>query len=142
MSFVIIGMQRGKNAGVVMCGFVQDVQETQTWQTGNPTQRTITVNGVDVAYYFQMLDFYTLFVIPLLGGIQQTGMTAAGLVYGDPGEIAGRWFDQIMKHNAFVNTKVPFQGTQVPFTTFMASRFDNYDVTVPFGDYFLGVDGP
>ena len=27
MSFVVIGMQRGKNAGVVMCGVVQSVEE-------------------------------------------------------------------------------------------------------------------
>lgn len=141
MSLCVIGMQRGQNIGVVMVGLVRNIEEVQSWQMGESSSRNLLVTGVDLAYYFTMLDFYTLWVLPLLGGPQGVGVTAAGMANGDPGTIARNLYEQIMVAGVFPNTKVQYQGSRIPFGTFMASKFELYDVIVPFGDYFLGIDG-
>lgn len=142
MSFVVIGMQRGSKSAVTMLGVVTAVIEDQSWQTNNTVIRSIVIRGMDIAYYFQMTDFYTLWYIAATGATSGQGGLAAGLLSGDPGDIGKKWFTDIMAGGVFKGTSLPYKNSAIPFLQFFATQFQNYDVYVPYSDYFLGANGP
>lgn len=140
MSLVIIGMKRGSFAAIPMLGVITEVEENQDWATGVPVLRSITIRGADLAYYFLMDDYYSLWYLALSGGAA-LGNTSAGLLAGDPGTIGSTWYLSVMASGMFQNTFLPYKGAQVLFANAFGTRFDKYDVTVPYGDYFLGTNG-
>lgn len=141
MSLAVIGLRRAGVAKIPMIGVVTSVSETQTWQHGQTTTRAIIIEGVDIAYFFTKTDFYTLWYLAAIGDAS-IGSTSAGLLFGDPGTIGKTWFEKIMAGGVFAKTFVPYKGSQVLFSAMLAERFDLYDATVPYGDYFLGANGP
>ena len=155
MSLVVIGMARGGNAAITMLGVVRSIEEPQVWPVGRggPVQRTIVISGFDFSYFFTMFTYYSLWYMGATGaGLASNGATpSSGLptilgdayLIGDPGKIAAAWFNGVMAGQNGVLSKsfVPFQGSQVPFGTAVANLFELYDVTVPYGEYFVGTEG-
>lgn len=141
MSLAVIGLRRGGVAKTVMVGVVRSVTETQVWQRGAAVTRAFVVEGDDLAYFFTKTDFYTLWYLAAVGAAS-IGVTAAGLLSGDPGTIGQTWFEKIMSGGVFAQTFVPYKGAQIAFPKLFGELFEKYDVTVPYGDYFLGANGP
>lgn len=138
MSFVVIGLQRGGIADIPMVGIVRQVSETQTWTTDSAVRRVVLIRGADLGYFFNITDYYTLWY---LAANQKAalGITADGLLSGDPGYIGSTWYNKIMAgKGVYANTYFPYKGSQITFPAAFGQRFDLYDVIIPYGDYFLG----
>ena len=103
-------------------------------------QRSVSITGRDIAYYFTMTDYYTLWLLAATDR-EAVGFLAAGLTQGNPGDIARDWYERIMRDGVMAGTQIPYQQTKLPFNVMMAQRFDKFDAIVPFTDYFLGIDG-
>jgi hypothetical protein len=138
MSLVVIGMKRADKAAIPMVGVVSTISESQVWTSGASVDRTIVIRGYDFSYFFTITDYYTLWYLTV---VKQLGisLSAAGLLQGDPGQIAQTWYDSIMAGvGVYGATSFPYKSANLTFTSVLGQRFDNYDVQVPFGDYFLG----
>lgn len=142
MSLAVIGMKRGNNKFITMVGLITSpIRETQTWNQNGQVTRAIILAGVDAAYYFTMLDYYTLWYLQNTGQFSVAGGQAAGLLSGPPDQVGSNWYSQIMK-SMFANTKLPYKGSGVLLVNALATFFEPFDVFVPYGDYFLGTNGP
>lgn len=143
MSLAVIALQRGDHANVVMIGIVRTISEPQEWASGQPVRRQITITGVDIAYYFSMVDYYSLWYLAV-NGSDTASITSAGLLSGNPGTIGQNWFEEIMSSatGVFANTFVPYKNGQVKFAQLFGSQFDQYPTFVPYGDYYIGANGP
>jgi hypothetical protein len=140
MSLVVIGMQRADKSAVTMLGFISLVEEGQVWQPEKSVVRTITITGPDIAYYFMMEDYYTLWVLTATGALLQGG-NAAGLLSGEPDVMGKTWYDTIMTEGVFKDTSISYKKAKVAFKNLYATRFDKFKVYVPYSDYFLGING-
>lgn len=142
MSLCVIGMQRGDKSAVVMIGIVKEINEPQIWQADQPTRRNVTVTGVDIAYFFSMVDYYSLWY---LANIADAGpsILASGLLSGNPGTVGKKWYDEILAASTgvFSNTFVPYKDGQIKFAQIFGTQFDQYPVFVPYGEYFIGATG-
>lgn len=142
MSLAVITMQRGDHANVVMIGIVRTISEPQEWVSGQPVRRQITVTGMDIAYYFTMVDFYSLWFLAV-NNQAATDITADGLLSGNPGTVGQTWWTKIIASSTgvFGNTFIPYKDAQVKFMDIFGTQFDQYPTFIPFSDYFLGANG-
>lgn len=142
MSTVVIGMRRGSLSAVTMVGVVTSCTSTEIWSTGNSTARAYMVNGVDLAYFFTFFDFFTLWYLAILsGGVPDTMFS--GLLQGDPSAVGQNWYNVMASNQGvFANTIIPFNGGQIPLPNVLGTFFEKYDTLIPYGDYFIGANGP
>lgn len=154
MSLVVIGMRRGDKSNVVMVGVVRRTLSNQEWKSGGATERVTVIEGSDFGYYFSMFTYYSLWYLGATGanvgifngsdpGDSLPTVLGSGLLSGDPGEVGKKWFDTIMAGTSGVmaETFVQFQQAQVKFPAAMGAIFENYNVTIPYGDYFIATEG-
>lgn len=154
MSLAVIAMSRGEDAAVVMVGVVTVINSTQEWSTGRSTERVTRIGGMDFGYFFSMFTYYSLWYLGATGaGIDISGLgnpaaglpqvLGSGLITGDPGDVGTAWFTKIMAgaNGILANTFVQFNGAQVKFPQAVAALFETYDVTVPYGQFFVGTEG-
>lgn len=140
LSLIVIGLRRGSVQSVVMIGVVQAVNESQRWAFQSQVQRSISISGMDMAYYFTNPDYYSLWTITALGAAGAKGISNAGLIQGTPKSIGQKWFDLAMR-GVFASTVGNYRGGKITFDTIFGVNFEEFTgVTVPMTDYFLGIN--
>lgn len=142
MSLVVIGMKRGSKSAITMIGVINLVEEQQSWASSGNNQvvtRYINISGSDLSYFFTFADYYSLWLLTAKGQNSTAGL-AAGLLTGDPGDVAKTWYKQVMSDGVFKDTAVMYKNSPVKFASLFGTQFDNYKVTIPYGDYFLGTN--
>lgn len=117
MSFVMIGMSRGRYKNITMLGVVTTMQESWDFST-DPVRRLLKVIGQDAGYFFSHFSWYALTFIngPAAAIGIQLGNEAAGslqsiisanangttaglggfLTQGSPDEIGKAWYLDVM----------------------------------------------
>lgn len=146
MSTAVIGMRRGKKASVVMVGLITEINEEQTWiqdEGGNRTVRRVTiVTGVDLAYYFTMIDYYSLWILAVTGNTLSDSGLAAGLLTGEPSQVGQQWYQKVMSdQGVFKDTVISYKTGRIKFPQIFGTQFEMFDFSVPYGDYFLTSSG-
>lgn len=144
MSTVVIAMQRGNNANVVMVGFVENVTETQAW-TNSRVVRTITITGADISTYFNRFNWYLFPNIQgnvlsvLAGAAGGTTQASLGVLSGTPSQIAGGWLENLMigPNGVLGNTYFNYAGQNVLLRDGMQTTIENIPVLdIPYGDNY------
>lgn len=154
LSFVVISLQRGLEAEVVMLGVTEVIGETQAWQVGNSTTRSLRITGLDLGYFFTQTNYYSLWFLgaTAAGALGQAtfndpsagvALLADGLISGTPASIAKTWYTKIMAGTKGIlsNTFLPYRQSQVKFSDAMRAFFEEFDVTIPFADFFIASEG-
>lgn len=166
MSLVLIGMQRGDNAAIVMMGVVRSASESQDWGTSQEGSSSVTrlqyIQGDDFTAYFTAFNYVALTMFGISYGTpfaQAVGLPLSGgfpaLVgqgaYGGTSEsdsnpaIAARaWFDNIMLGSGGIMGRafVPYLGgSRVLLSTIFERIWENYPVFIPLATTFLAAEG-
>ncbi len=166
MSLVVIAMQRGSRAQVVLVGLVTTPAELIQW--GSPVIRQQSIQGVDFTAFFTQFNWATFSTVGATtetaigealklgtgGAIAQTLSPAlfgfsqnSGTDGVSPVVIAQAWFNLMMGGSGSImsQTRVPYQGIYYPVQEIFATRWENYlaeqALTVPMGDFLAAVDG-
>jgi len=162
MSLVVIAMQRGSRAQVVMVGVVQTPAEILQW--GDTVVRQQSIQGYDFTAFFTQFNWATFSTVgataeTLIG--QALGTNSGGAIAqqlspaligiqgsqgATPSTIAQAWFNLMMGPGSIMGqTVVPYKSTQYNVHNLFATRWENYlteqGLTVPMGDFLATVDG-
>ena len=146
-SLVVIAMQRGSHAAIVMVGLVVSAEETQTRNT-NSVQRMIRVNGEDFTRMFTSYNYYNL---NLQIGIPQGPLGYFGLpssigaaLQGTPANVGIAWYNQVMNAPSMMGpTSFAYKGQRPTFFDLMATWFEPYpaNIDIPTIAPFLADEG-
>jgi hypothetical protein len=158
MSFVMIGMSRGRFKQIVMLGVVTQTNESWIFPTApnQPVRRTMSIRGMDIGYFFVHFSWYALTYInstaALLGAA--VGNDAAGaslgteaglggyLTAGPPDQLGAAWYSKLMDGKQGVLSKSWLQygkDNSVLFSDAVTVQFEKYldSLTVPFSFSFI-----
>lgn len=165
MSFILIGGQRGKSAGIMLAGVVTEITEAQVWQTGEQggqAARRQILKGQDFTWFFNSFNYYAMTFFGLAVGTalgEAMGFTPAGLpaliqqgliggsssADSNPALLAKGWYNAIMAASGAIlgKTFVPYQGnSQVYFRDALTTIWEPYaDVFIPVGDFYWAAEG-
>ena len=160
MSLVVIAMQRGSRAQVVMVGVVTAPAEAIEW--GEGAVRRQVIRGFDFSYFFSMFNWATFSTLGLTSATAfgaAMNFTPGGFaiqispaIFGQGG--SGTWANPITVGQAFYKlmllvggmmgtTRVPYHNqTTVLLSQAFATVWEAFlDVGIPFGDMLATVDG-
>jgi hypothetical protein len=159
-SHVLIGMQRGADAAIVLDGVSTLTAEDSKWSStpeGSSAMRSPVVTGADFCWFFNAQNWYSLAMYgltagTLLGG--QLGYLPSSLIplmskgiigNGSPVQVGQAWFETVMAGSGGMlgSTFVPYRGgnTRLPFNTLVSETLEQYPgVYVPLTTQFLGLE--
>ena len=155
-SLVVIAMQRGVKSNVVFVGVVQEVTESQDWETGLGVSRNIEITALDWGAWFQAFNWSALTFLAVTNGTAfagsvgapaQAGLTLADLGLGssNPGQIAYNWYTKIMGGTSGIlaDTQIRYAGQSYPWPIATTAFFEEYPYGAiwPSSTYYLSQDG-
>lgn len=157
-SLVVIAMQRGSKSNVVFVGVVQEISESQDWQTGKGVSRNTQIQCADWGAWFQSFNWSAMSFLAVT--LAQVVNTAAGsttpsaavpnLLSGgqqstNPAQIANNWYNTYMAGTLGVlaNTQVRYNGEVHMWPAVTTAFFETYpyDAIFPASNFFLSQDG-
>jgi hypothetical protein len=167
MSLVLIGMQRGKNAAIIMIGVVRSVGESQMWLTSgdgsaSSVRRGQTIHGEDFSYYFLSQNYSAMSVYGFTSGTvmgaalgvpPELGFPAGfspGMVGGtsdtpsNPSLVARSWFDLMMGPKGLMGQSfVPYwpSGFRLLVRDILKRIWEEYPAQIPMWASFLAYEG-
>lgn len=146
MALAVIAMRRADKVNVVMIGVVRSITDSEEWESSKAVIRSIIIEGADFSYYFTHFNYYSLWYLGAIGlgagpvnqGIPQ--ILGDGLIIGNPGEVGSQWFSKVMAGTQGVLSKtyVQYQTQRITFPNAVGAFFENYDLNVPYGEFFIG----
>lgn len=159
-SHILIGMQRGGDAAIVMDGIATVTSEHQIWQTTpdhSTAVRSPDISGTDFAWFFNAQNWYSLSMWGLVtnsGLGDDLGLLPASLAAtmsqglignGSPVEVGKTWFNSVMAGSGGMmgSTFLPYKGgnTRLPFSTLMTQVMEQYPgAYIPLTEQFLGLE--
>lgn len=159
-SHVLIGMQRGADAAVVMDGIATNSGEESEFAStpeGSHAMRAPAIVGADFCWFFNTQNWYSLAMYGLTAGTglgSELGYQPASLVSllskgiignGSPVQVGQAWFENIMAGSGGMlgATFIPYRGgnTRLPFNTLVSETLEQYPgVYVPLTMQFLGLE--
>ena len=161
MSHVLIGMNRGDDAAIVMDGVATGMGEAQAWHTtaqGAEASRGQGVSGGDFAWFFRTFNYYALtyyglamgtgfggaldlLPAPLVAQLSKGAIGGTNSQNSNPVQVGRVWYQDIMAgQNGILNkTYVPFaNGSRLTFSSIMSANWENYpNVYIPLAENFM-----
>jgi hypothetical protein len=167
MSFVLIGMQRGENASIVMIGVVRAVAESQVWATAGDgsmsmARRGQSIQGADFSYYFLTNNYAAMTLFGISSGntfgnawgispsLAFPASVAPGTIGGtqdapsNPSQVAEAWYRLMMGPlGAMGKSFVPYwpPGFRLNISEITKRIFEDYPAGIPMGASFLAAEG-
>lgn len=165
MSFILIGMQRGTHASIVMAGIVDPINDSEVWSSANPPRvtRGFNFSGSDFSYFFTVFNWFAMTALGLADGQAfgtALGITPIGVPHvisqgqfggyssnsNNPVAIGKFWYEKIMTGKGtgiLGQSYVPYKNnSRVIFQDAMAAVWENYKgVYVPFYEFGLAAEG-
>lgn len=167
MSLVLIGMQRGDVAEIVLVGVVRSVGEQQVWTTtdssrGSSAQRGQAIQGEDFSYYFLAQNYAAMTLFGVTSGTTfgnavgippELGFPAnvsQGMIGGtqstpsNPSKVASEWYKLMMGPLGMMSSSfVPYQpaGARLKIFQIVKQIWEDYPASIPLAASFLGSEG-
>lgn len=158
-SFVLIGIQRGTDAAMVMAGVATSISETQSWVTSDGMSqagRVQVIAGNDFTWFFNSFNWASLSFLGLTSGAALASIFGSGGAFpeilskgllggNNPAQVAYLWYKNVMAGENGILGKafIPYQNSsRIKFIEALSTAWENYpDVQIPFGDYFMAAEG-
>jgi hypothetical protein len=167
MSLILIGMQRGDAAAIVLIGVVRNIGESQTWSTNDAgssssVQRGQSIHGEDFSYYFLTQNYAALTVFGVSSGTlfgAATGIppslalansVSQGTIGGtqdtpsNPSEVAQAWYELMVGSKGMMSKSfVPYKpaGSRLKVFDVFKRIWEDYPASIPMATPFLAVEG-
>ena len=147
-SLVVIGMQRGLYASVVMVGVVISASESQQ-RSPDEVRRAVRIQGEDFTRLFSIFCYYDLTFL-LGSGISSTNKlglptNVADALQGPPHIVGAAWYNKIMAGpgSIMAQTSFAYRDNRPTFFDIMSTWFEAYpsSVQIPTMASFIADEG-